>query len=273
MLTRRRRLCGAVASVAVLLAGQGLAQSSNDELVLRAARYTDDFVRRFVNVVADEHYIQEVGPPKRRREIKSEFLLVRPPGSSDWFQFRDVIEVDGKPVRDREQRLTQLFLTPTADAVKRPAQVTEESARFNIAQIGTLNKPLTVLSFLQATYRSRFRFLPGRIDSKVGPNARVVQFSEFGAPTLLHYGFEGIPATGRMWIDERSGSVLRTELVFTVRNVKNEIMTSFAFDPELMVYEPAEMREQYAGFEGNFTGVATYGHFRRYQVQTEERLR
>jgi hypothetical protein len=273
MLTRRCRLCSAVASVAVLLAGRGLAQSSNDEVVLRATRYTDDFFRRLVNVVADEHYIQEVGPPKRRRDIKSEFLLVRPPGSTDWYQFRDVIEVDGKPVRDREQRLTQLFLTATADAVKRAAQVTEESARFNIAQIGTLNKPLTVLSFLQTIYHSRFRFLPGRIDSKVGPNARVVQFSEFSVPTLLHYGFEDLPATGRIWIDDSSGGVLRTELVFTVRNVKNEIITSFAFDPALMVYAPSEMREQYAGFEGSFTGVATYGHFRRYQVQTDEHLR
>jgi hypothetical protein len=273
MVTRRSRFCSAVASVAVLLACRGVAQSSNDEILVRATRYTDDFFRLFVNVVADEHYVQEVGPPKRRRDIKSEFLLVRPPGSSDWYQFRDVIEVDGKPVRDREQRLTQLFLTPTADAVRRAAQVTEESARFNIAQIGTLNKPLTVLAFLQTTYRSRFRFLPGRLDSKVGPNARVVQFSELTVPTLLHYGFEGLPATGRMWIDDRSGAVLRTELVFTVRNVKNEIMTSFAFDPELMVYAPAEMREQYAGFEGNFTAVATYGHFRRYQVETREHLR
>jgi hypothetical protein len=273
MVTRRGCFGSAVAGVAVLLACRGLAQSPNDDIVLRATRYTDDFFRRFVNVVADEHYIQEVGPPKRRRDIKSEFLLVRPPGSTDWYQFRDVIEVDGKPVRDREQRLTQLFVTPTADAVKRAAQVTEESARFNLAQIGTLNKPLTVLSFLQTRYRGRFRFLPGRIDAKVGPSARVVQFNEVSVPTLLHYGFEGLPATGRMWIDERSGSVLRTELVFTVRNVKNEIMTSFAFDPELMVNAPAEMREQYAGFEGNFTGVATYGHFRRYQVQTEERVR
>jgi len=34
--------------------------------------------------------------------------------------------------------------------------------------------------------------------------------------------------------------------VFTVRNVKNEIMTSFAFDPELMVYAPAEARSPVA---------------------------
>src|SRR6266550_2758728 len=201
MPTKGRRVCWALASVMLSWSVQGAAQPSNDDVMARATRYVDDFIRQFAGVVAEERYIQEVAPPKQRRELKSEFLLVNPPNSTDWYQFRDVIEVDGRPVRDRQDRLTQLFVTPTTDALKRAAQVTQESARYNITDFGTLNKPLTVLSFLQSHYRARFRFSPGRIDTKVGPTARLVQFRELRVPTLLlRNGFPNLLASGRLWI-------------------------------------------------------------------------
>src|SRR5262249_48981907 len=65
-----------------------------------------DYVKRFEtdlsNIVAEEHYTQEV----RRgialgavRELKSDLLLVRPSPGEAYLQFRDVFEVDGRPIR------------------------------------------------------------------------------------------------------------------------------------------------------------------------------
>ena len=65
----------------------------------------------------------------QRRDLKSDVLLVRAPAGDRWIQFRDVFEVDGKPLRDRDDRLTRLFLKPSASAQKQVEDITAESAR------------------------------------------------------------------------------------------------------------------------------------------------
>src|SRR5216683_167589 len=106
-------------------------------LLDRARWYLDYFVDEFENVVAEETYIQDsalllpsfspvaggrggVFPPQpsasdtaraRHRELRSDFLLAKSPATEALVPFRDVIEVDGVPVRDREARLAKLFLT------------------------------------------------------------------------------------------------------------------------------------------------------------------
>jgi hypothetical protein len=100
-----------------------------DEILALATRYMEDFVGRFSNVVAEEHYLQEANHPIRRRELRSDFLLVRPVGSTGWFQFRDVFEVDGKPVRERHERLTELFLAPSPNALARATEVARRLVR------------------------------------------------------------------------------------------------------------------------------------------------
>src|SRR5262247_4019539 len=120
------------------------------ELIPKATAYAHDFVDRFTNVVAEERYEQEITSPKRKRVLVSDFLLVKPPGDELWSSFRDVAEVDGKPVRDRENRLTKLFLEPSANAMRRAAEIRESSVRYNLIDIGTLNNPLLVMAFLQS---------------------------------------------------------------------------------------------------------------------------
>ena len=47
----------------------------------------------------------------RHRDLRSDFLLVKSPETQALVPFRDVIQVDGIMVRDREARLAKLFLT------------------------------------------------------------------------------------------------------------------------------------------------------------------
>src|SRR5262249_50835651 len=122
-----------------VLAGQAQA---GDEIIERATRYVQEFMQRFSSVVAEERYLQETTNPFRRRQLKSDFLLVTPPGSNDWFQFRDVFEVDGRQVKDREDRLAKLFFEESPDAAGRATQLRRESARYNLEDVGTLNMPL-----------------------------------------------------------------------------------------------------------------------------------
>ena len=81
--------------------------------------------------------------------LKSDFLLVRPPGAERFVEFRDVFEVDGRPVRDRQDRLTRLFLDTSANT-DRIRAIIEDSARYNIGNIPrNVNTPMLPLVFLQ----------------------------------------------------------------------------------------------------------------------------
>ena len=123
-----------------------------------------DFDAGFSNVVAEEHYEQRTssnvlrgshgGSQPTSRTLVSDFLLVKLSGQDVWLPFRDVFEVDGKPVRDRQDRLTKLFLQPAATALQQAEQIVAESARYNIGVARNINIPVLALTVLgRATSR------------------------------------------------------------------------------------------------------------------------
>jgi hypothetical protein len=266
--------------VAALAAGvltPAVSQSQDnkrEELLAKTAAYVAQFVDQFSNVVAEETLVQETTIPRRKRTIRSDFLLVRYPGDAQWQAFRDVAEVDGKAVRDKEDRLTKLFLQPAASAVRRARELQEAGARYNLLDIGSLNNPLTVVAFLQDDYRERFRFNLAGLDKKLGPTVRQVQFQEFKLPSLIKgNGNQDILSRGLAWIDEDTGRVVKTELRIGSRSAPISIITEYKFDDELGINVPVTMRDWYPDGTGEIRGVATYGRFRRFQVQTTEELK
>src|SRR5437879_3331531 len=94
---------------------QAAAQTPEVDAVLdKAGDYVTTYERMFVGLVAEETYRQEARgrsgtdsrgfaseAPSQRRDLRSDLLLVRAPAGDRWIEFRDVFEVDGKPVRDR----------------------------------------------------------------------------------------------------------------------------------------------------------------------------
>jgi hypothetical protein len=101
--------------VALTLCGgaRGHAQDAVPDLVSRASRYVDEYERQLSAVVCEERQKQRVvksdGTTGKMRELVSDLLMVR---AGDFTQtFRDVIAVDAKPVRNRQERL------PGAEAV------------------------------------------------------------------------------------------------------------------------------------------------------------
>jgi len=265
------RTCRAAAAAALALSLMWPAAATADrklpEIVLRASRSVDDFVQRFSNVVAEERYVQERSYPYQRRELRSEFLLVSPPGTIGRYQFRDVLEVDGAAVGDRQDRLKRLFLDAPADALARAKDVARESERYNLAYIGTLDQPLLAIGFLQSRYVNRFRYVVGSVEKSGGAAVRYVGFEETSRPTIIRSdaAHGNFPARGYFLIDEGSGRVVRSEIDLGHGVPPPSIVTSFRFDDDLQLNVPIEMRDP--------LGVATYGRFRRFSVETEEHLR
>lgn len=63
--------------------------------------------------------------PRGKRVLISDFLLATRPGATAWQVFRQVLEVDGKPVAnpDDSTRLIELFSKPTSDTLRRADEI------------------------------------------------------------------------------------------------------------------------------------------------------
>jgi hypothetical protein len=272
------RLMLNVVFVALLLwPGTAASQPADAKGVLdRTTEYVRTFVRGFANVVAEERYVQTAnpnnpGPGPPRRVLLSDFLLVKGQNANDWYQFRDVREVDGRPVPDRDRRLTELFLQPWDAAIRQAARIARDGARYNLVNVGAINYPLLALALFQPHYRDRLEFSIGRLERDGGRELRVMSFRE---PEVTSTVIGGMRSFGRAWVDEATGRVMKTELELrnSVQKFPYTITTSFVIDERLQLAVPAEMRDSYPGFL-DMTGVATYGNFRSFQVRTAEAVR
>lgn len=271
-MTWRTAIAGALV-LTLGLAPRAQADDALDALLTRVAAYVQQFVNQFSGVVAEEQYEQEQSVPHRKRELKSDYMLVKEPGGSDFLMFRDVSEVDGKPVREQQERLTKLFLEPFSDAVARARDIMRAADKYNLVNVGNINNPLLAMALLQDVYQPHFHFTLSGIDKKVGPDVRVVHFEERLTPTILHGNANSdLPARGLAWIEEPTGRVVKTELQVGSRTFPVRIDTTFATDGTLHMDVPVEMREWYPDGVGEITGVATYQHFRRFQVNTTEKV-
>jgi len=283
----RARVGGATAALALAAAAALVtttdlaaadAKPTKEALLGSASRYVAAFVERFRNVVADELYIQDwktnAGVLLVHRELKGEFLLTRPTPTAPYLAFRDVFEVDGEKVRDRDNRIDELFLKPSAKALEEAAEITRESARYNVSNVSrTINQPLFTMIFLQAGYHAKFAYSVEKLDKAAGPNVWILNFKETARPTIVR-GTQNrdLPAKGRFWIDAATGRVSKTEIQLEDNLQSAQLTTTFAADERFQIDVPKEMKEQYAvkGNGGRVTGVATYGRFREFDVTTTE---
>lgn len=265
--------------LALALATPAAAQAPTAmELAGRASRYVSTFIDTFSNVVAEETYEQESTWSRggQRRELKSDFLLVLPPDSSVWVPFRDVFEVDGRAVRDRQERLTKILLQPTKSALDRAYQIAQEGARYNIenSMKRTINNPLLALAFVQAVAQLRFRYSIDRQDPAEGPGVWIVEYREEARPTFIKGAFDkDLPVHGRYWINRDDGRIIRSEVSIEDPSVGAKITTDFQQDDRFKIDVPIRMSEIYRLINGRVvTGIATYSRFRRFGVSTDEKM-
>lgn len=279
---------------------------SVETLAARAGDYVTRFTDAFSNVVAEEHYTQEVAGATSgmgrngRRVLRSDVVLLKIGGPLEWRPYRDVFEVDGAPVRDRDDRLIAVFQRPSATSFEQAARIARESARFNIGLAGrTINTPVLSLLFLQPSIQPRFRFKLGKLDRAVGPGVWVVEYREDKRPTIIRglmtNDSTDLPASGRFWVDAETGRVAKAEVLFAVVGMRGSLITRFRHDDQLGMDVPSEMREEYrlqravtemgptdkadgaprvsqTIDETIVSGTATYSHFRQFEVQADMAL-
>jgi len=279
------------ASVALAAEPQPLPTEPTLAVVLeRAAAYVAEFHRRLSGIVAEEHYFQSwysVRGAERvtlsHRELRSDLVLMKPSSDAPWTEFRDVFEVDGHGIRNRDDRLEMVLRDPTGRASGDVSTIIAESTRFNIGDIDrNVNTPLFTLRFLETSNQARFRFtrsaeatpeatasaaVPTPSDQvfRVSTEVWVVAYDEVGPRTMIRSSQRNDqPAHGRFWIEPATGRVLVSELIVHDRRFRATIDVSFQSEPLLDMLVPVAMRERYEITPSHsvLEGRATYGRFR-----------
>jgi VWFA-related protein len=257
-----------------------------DTVVARAEEYIAGYFREFRNVVAEEDYVQTIPSvrPVENRRVKSDFLLVTAPDGNTWIPFRDVFEVDGRAIRDREDRLRKLFLeSPPGTAFEAMARVQDEGSRYNLVALGKtdINVPTFALTILLDRDIRSFIFRRGREDSVDGLPLLRVDFDETARPTLVR-GTDGsdVPSSGSFWIDPLTGRIVKTFLR-AARDTGPDALAGLTLEATVVyrrsdtlgLWVPAEMRESYRLRGNTVEGRATYSKFRSFQVRTEQQIK
>lgn len=267
-----------VIAAAALVAGFRSAAQSPAELVQRASRYVDAYVDAFSAVVSEERQTQTLvradGRVHEVRQITADFLLVKARGN--WPEaYRDVIDVDGKAVRNRKDRLKKLFLDHPKTAPELADAIARESGRYNLGVNRRGNSPLLPIVFLTS------RIAPG---VRFEGTAEALSFQEVHSPTVLRNRRGSapdidLPSHGSFEIDPVSGRVLGAEFIADnpASSYAVTLKVRYAIDPKLDMSVPVEVSERYwqpaKPGEDVLEVRSLYSSFRTFQVTTGEQIK
>ena len=266
------RLVASAFTLALLTVPVGAQTVRLGDVIARLDGYLRGYEQQLANVVAEEAYRQwvEQGPKSRRstlsRMLRSDFALTLIPNGNRWVGYRDTFEMDGKPVRDREERLQTLL---TSGEVGQAARIAEQNAQFNLGEYlvsRNINVPTFALEMMNPRIRDRFRVRRTGAEAIEGRRNWLIEFRERERPTLVRTP-EGRDQASRIvaLVDTQTGEVLQT--VLTWEHVKGSITVSYGHTPGIPVPVPIRMAESYVTRTGDLVaGEATYANFRQFET-------
>jgi hypothetical protein len=266
-------------ALVVVLTGSGLAaqRPSLGDVLSRLDRYLLQYERTLASVVAEEQYSQslivgwQLATPKvtQRRFLVSDYALARAPGGQTWTGLRDTFEVDGRPVRDREERLMALLSSGSPESSAQARRIAAENARYNIGEevaVRNINVPTVALDLVHPVNRERFSFSLSGEETIDGVPTWRLAYRERSSPTLIRDP-EGRDrrAAGSLWLDPSTGEVHQTTLRWD-GTPTGSITVTYARDANIGALVPVQMLEQYRRGATAMEGEATYTNYRRFQT-------
>lgn len=268
------------ASCAVVSASQS-PDTSTRAVVKAAAAYVAEYQRQLTSILADEIYTQEIveqvplaADMPRTRRITSEVFFMFAPATRDWMAIRDVVAVDGEPLRGRPDLRQALAALPAREVA---AKFKEYNSRFNIGRtFRNFNEPTLSLLVLDEQHRRRFSFDRKRVERDGGTTLVTLAFTEKESPTLIFDLNRGrVFSKGELIIEAETGRVRRGVLSAKIGDLSLKLTTDYAADERLGMWVPASFREQYErGRRDDFERIrceATYANYRRFETSVRIR--
>ena len=240
----------------------------------RASDYSEQYHQRFTALVAEERYVQRVGPNPARgitpgpfqqeRILRSDYVIVRDfAGANSWLGVRDVYDVDGEPVNADRTRLQALLGDTGRPLAARVRALADLQAKYNLGDLyRTINVPTLALEFLLPDRQPRFRFKHKDTTDFRGTPVWIVTFEERERPTIIRTP-EGrdVRSDGSFWIDPQIPG----------RPLHSIIIVSYTHHARFDMFLPDDMNELYLAGRTRIEGHATYTNFRRFETEVKIR--
>lgn len=267
------RLAAVLAAVVVALP----APLSLKDVMRRVGAYVDAYGDKASIIVCTERYEQHSSTSagiSETRTLVSDFALVYADAIRGWTGFRDVLEVDGRGVGDREDRLARVLMGAEGrfDEARR---LSDESARFNLGNVQrNFNTPTSALFFFVTTDLDRFKFAARRV---LEDGTWEVAFTETGRPTMIRTpDGDAVKSAGTIWVRPDDGIVVRTVLAVDVvmrrlgQHGKGSIDVRYQLVQPLATWLPVSMDESFEATKNytwdKVTGHAEYSNYRRFET-------
>jgi hypothetical protein len=258
--------------------GAGGEEASLTSLLQQAADYTRHYEERFTVIIGDEQYEQRVGNgpyrgPRglRTRKISSEMMFLWLAHERSWLSVRNVVSVDGDPIKDSQKRLDRLLSAAAPIGIAHLRQLRNEGARYNIGTIRrNFNDPMFPLQFLESEAQSRFAFALTGQETVDGIVTSKVTFDEQVAPTFVQDGNRDLSSHGIFWI-AGDGRVLRTRFDVSnpLRALTATVIVDYRPDAKLDMLVPVTMHEFYVASgmaPEHIDCTARYSNFRQFET-------
>jgi hypothetical protein len=259
-------------------------QPSLKTVLGRAAAYSADYHQRFKVLVAEERYLQRVGPERtpadpprngldRERTLKSDYILVPDfAGANTWVGVREVLEIDGEPVTTDRTQVRELLEDTSRPLASRLRALSDQQARYNIGDLyRTINVPTLPLVFLLPDRQPRFRFKHTGETTFRDTAVWIVSYEEKDRPTIIQTPEGGdVTSSGSFWIDPLTGAVLRTELragQTPGRPFHSLILVGYSYNSRFEMLLPDDMNELYLTGRSRIEAHATYSNYRRWEAE------
>jgi hypothetical protein len=248
-------------------------QPSLPSILARAAERVAGFTQPTRIIACEERYKQKLekvraivgfdyaGPVGSRSEVEAvgidarewiaEVAIVATPANEvvgfPWMEFRDVVSVNGKPVRDGTSRLGVLATDSAVAGGRRAVEISREAADFVFGHLArAIDVPRAALLFLHPQNQPRFEFKKGGQKTIDGVRTVEVKFVEKTKPTIIRAsGGKDSPSSGSFWIDPATGHVLMSLLKSADSStVFDELTVTYREDPATGLWLPAELKER-----------------------------
>lgn len=246
--------------------------TSTKGLVASARKYVSDYEKNFAFIVADEWYQQvqrdEDGRIQLNRVLKSEVFLTFLEADGEWIAVRDVMEVDGRPVTNRDRLRDLLAKGGQFRGVAK--QVIDSNARYNIGSVSrNFNEPTLPLLLFETRRAASVEFDRKKV-SREGPlTIATLSFSERDSGTIVGGPGGPAPAKGTFVIDAASGTVRETTFEIKHSDIRASLKTQYERDPKLGLWLPATFSERYERTKDVKEVIeceAKYSNYRRFET-------
>ena len=269
-------LGAAALGVAAAQAPAGRMDVSARAVAAAAAKYVDGYQKDFAFLVADESNQQTAitsDPAQTKHQsLKSEFFLTYLPADRRWMAIRDVMEVDGVPVRSTAKVRDIL---KTADDRRVFEALKAANSAHNLGTVfRDFNEPTMPLALLAPDRIGNLRLERTSIDRLPDATIVTVRYEERAQAPLIRFDgkdgrgrLEPSPSKGEFVLDAADGSVRRTLMTLAPKDLLVRLETVYEREPRLTLWVPSVFRERYERRSTRevITVESRYTNYRRFE--------